>query len=73
MKHTIFIRKSVYETKILNREQNKEIISAAKYVIRQINKGWSVEEAFHQMRNAYGDFIATFTEYYFSRNISKNK
>jgi len=35
----------------------KEVIRAGKFLIAQIKKGWSVEEAYEQVGNSYGYLI----------------
>ena len=35
----------------------KEVVRAGKFLIAQIKKGWSVEEAYEQVGNSYGYLI----------------
>ena len=50
---------------------NKEVIRAGKFLIAQIKKGWSVEEAWHQVGNSYGYLVQKACFEAFQRVLSK--
>ena len=50
---------------------DKEILRAGKFLVAQIKKGWSVEEAMEQVCNSYGYLISSTCFKYVLKAVSK--
>lgn len=51
---------------------NREIMRASSFLVAQIKKGWTVEEAFEQVENQHGFLITVFVKYYFNKNVNRS-
>lgn len=54
-----------------NSDATGEIIRACKFLIKQIKKGWEVENAYHQVENQYGYLVAKAVMESFGRVLTK--
>lgn len=55
----------------VEQSQMLEIKRATEFLIGQIKKGWTAQEAFLQVENSYGILVTDCVTYYLNKNFNK--